>query len=383
MVHSARAPKLKSGFVRQFQSFFQLEAASGIVLLVCTLVALACANSSFQKSYHDLWNGSVAGLTLHHWINDGLMTIFFLVVGLEIKREFLYGELSSRQRAALPVAAAFGGMIVPALVYSFLNQGTPGASGWGIPMATDIAFAIGVLALLGSRVPPSLRVFLTALAIVDDLGAVLVIALFYSTKIYWSNLAAGVGIFGVLYALNRKGVLSPFAYLGLGVLAWFAFFKSGIHSTLAGVLLAFVIPLHTGARLEQRLHPWVSFGVVPVFALSNAGVTFSGGTLFHPISLGVIAGLVMGKQIGITFFSWLSVRLKVAILPEKVSWAKLYGLSWLGGIGFTMSLFMTQLAFAEAQMIEIAKLGILAGSILSGCIGIFLCLMLFKIDNEL
>jgi NhaA family Na+:H+ antiporter len=350
----------------RLQDFFKLEAASGIVLFACAVAALVWANSPFAGSYHTLWQVSVAGLSLHHWINDGLMAIFFLVVGLEIKREITQGELSSKQKASLPIAAAMGGMVVPALIYIFFNRGTTGAAGWGIPMATDIAFAIGVLTLLGKRVPASLKLFLTAFAIVDDMGAVLVIALFYTAQISWIFLALGFGILGTLFILNRMGVLKSSIYLILGALVWFAFLKSGIHATVAGVLLAFVIPTRTGIKLEHIFHPWVSFGIMPLFALANAGVSLSGGTLFHPVNLGIIVGLILGKQMGITLFSWTAVRLRIAALPEGIRWIQLYATGWLGGIGFTMSLFIANLAFSEPHLVDVAKLGILAASVLAG-----------------
>lgn len=351
------------------QEFFKLEAASGIVLFACAVAALVLANSPFAESYHALWQTAVAGLSFHHWINDGFMAIFFLVIGLEIKREITQGELSSIQKASLPIAAALGGIVVPALIYAFFNRGTIGSAGWGIPMATDIAFALGVLNLLGKRVPVSLKLFLTAFAIVDDMGAVLVIALFYTAQISWIFLALGVGTLGALFIFNRKGVLRSAIYLTLGVLIWFAFLKSGIHATVAGVLLAFVIPTRTGIKLEHILHPWVSFGIMPLFALANAGVSFSGGTLFHPINLGIIAGLMLGKQIGITLFSWVAVQLRLASLPDDIRWIQLYATGWLGGIGFTMSLFIANLAFDDAHLVDVAKLGILAASVLAGAIG--------------
>jgi NhaA family Na+:H+ antiporter len=351
------------------QEFFRLEAASGIVLFACAVVALVWANSPIRESYVALRHSAVAGMSLHRWINDGLMAIFFLVVGLEIKREIIQGKLSSRRKASLPISAALGGMLVPALIYALNNRGTSGAPGWGIPMATDIAFAIGVLTLLGNRVPAPLKVFLMALAIVDDIGAVLVIALFYTAKLSWTSLAVGAGILGALLILNRMGVLKAWFYLVAGALVWLAFLKSGVHATIAGVLLAFVIPLHTGIKLEHALHPWVSFGIMPLFALANAGVSLSGGTLTHPVSLGIIAGLVIGKQVGVTLFSWMAIQLRIAVLPEGVRWGQLYGIGWLGGIGFTMSLFIANLAFDEARLIDVAKLGILFASLISGATG--------------
>ncbi len=351
------------------QEFFKLEAASGIVLFVCAVAALVWANSSFAESYHAFWQSSVAGMSFHHWINDGLMAIFFLFVGLEIKREITQGELSSIKKASLPIAAAVGGMVVPALIYVFFNRETIGSAGWGIPMATDIAFALGVLTLLGKRVPASLKLFLTAFAIVDDMGAVLVIALFYTAQISWIFFAIGFGILGALFVMNRMGVLKSSIYLTLGALVWFTFLKSGIHATVAGVLLAFVIPGRVGIKLEHILHPWVSFGIMPIFALANAGVSLSGGTLFHPINLGIMAGLILGKQLGITLFSWTAVRLRFAALPEGIRWVQLYATGWLGGIGFTMSLFVANLAFQEVHLIDTAKLGIIAASVVAAIIG--------------
>ncbi|MBC7540632.1 MAG: Na+/H+ antiporter NhaA [Bacteriovorax sp.] len=359
----------------KLQDFFKLEASSGIILFACAIAGLVWANSPFEDSYHTFWQNSIAGMSFHHWINDGLMAIFFLFVGLEIKREIIQGELSSKQKASLPIAAAFGGMIIPALIYVYINRGTIGATGWGIPMATDIAFALGVLTLFGKRVPASLKLFLTAFAIVDDMGAVLVIALFYTSQISWIFLALGLGILGMLFILNQKGVAKSSIYLICGVLVWFAFLKSGIHATVAGVLLAFVIPTRTGIKLEHILHPWVAFGIMPIFAFANAGVSLLGGSLSHPISLGIIAGLILGKQIGITVFSWIAVRMRLATLPKGVTWMQLYATGWLGGIGFTMSLFIANLAFSEADLIGVAKLGIIAASVLAGAIGAVILFM--------
>jgi NhaA family Na+:H+ antiporter len=360
---------------------------------------------------------------LHFWINDGLMTIFFFVVGLEIKRELLVGELASPRKAALPIVAALGGMLVPAGIYSALNVGTVGAPGWGIPMATDIAFAIGVLALLGNRVPLALKIFLVALAIADDIGAVLVIALFYTSEISWISLLFGAGLLAILAEANRTDVRHPLVYIFLGALLWFAFLKSGIHATISGVLLAMMIPararidanefasrgrallegfekagvrgesiLTNGERqeilqsleracvqaetpmqrLQRALHPWVTFVIMPVFALANAGVTLGGAfseALIQPVGLGVMLGLVLGKQIGITLFAWLAVRFHLATMPSRVKWRQIYGAGWLGGIGFTMSLFIANLAFGESPSLRMAKVGILAASIVAGAVG--------------
>jgi NhaA family Na+:H+ antiporter len=414
-----------------FQRFTRTESAGGIVLIVCMLVALAWANSPWWESYHHFWETPLSvgvgpyrlSYSIHHWINDGLMAVFFFLVGLEIKREMLIGQLSSVKRAALPIAAAFGGMVVPALIYAALNAGTPGGKGWGIPMATDIAFALGVLALLGPRAPLSLKVFLAALAIVDDIGAVLVIALFYTKGVSWTALAlAGVFLLGML-VLNRLGARHPGAYLLFGVALWVAFLQSGIHATISGVLAAMAIPARTRIdteeflergralmrdfdaagvedrsvltnhdqqaviqsledaceeaqaplqRIEHDLQLWVAFLIVPLFALANAGVHLTGdfGAAFtHPVTLGVILGLVVGKPIGITFFSWLAVRIGVAAMPAGVTWRALHGVSWLGGIGFTMSLFIATLAFTDGTLVTEAKIGILTASLVAGVVG--------------
>jgi len=364
-------------------------------LIGCTVAALIWANSPFAGSYFHFWHtdltfGHIGGLLakpLHFWINDGLMALFFLLVGLEIKREILVGELASFQRAVLPIAAALGGMIVPAAFYLLFNHGGPGAAGWGIPMATDIAFALGVLALLGSRVPTSLKVFLAALAIADDIGAVLVIAFFYTERISWISLGVGGVFFVALLAANRAGVrhLLIYAILGLGL--WVAFLQSGIHATVAGVLLAITIPTrHRTAsravltsnespmlRLEHALIPWNRYLIMPVFALANAGVTLGGGaaarSVIAPVSLGVICGLVIGKPIGIVLFSWLAIRTRLAGMLDGIGWCQIVGVGMLGGIGFTMSLFIANLAFGEAPALETAKVGILLASVVSGIAG--------------
>lgn len=413
------------------QEFLHREASGGILLIIATVIALAWANSPFSDSYHHLWNTylsvDVGGIglkySLHHWINDGLMVIFFFVVGLEIKRELLVGELSSTKKAALPIAAALGGMIFPALLYTIFNLGTEGASGWGIPMATDIAFVVGILALLGKRVPLALKIFILALAIVDDLGAVLVIAIFYTSNISFTSLLIAGGFLVLLIAMNRMGVRNLLIYTLVGVGLWLAFLKSGVHATVAGVLLALTIPVSSRIntkkfkneteslltdfdnagengdnvltnserlsiidqienncekiltplqRFEHGLHPWVSFFIMPVFALANAGVTIGSGltsALTHPVSIGIILGLFIGKQIGIFGFSYLAVKLKLASEPEGVSWKKIYAASVLAGIGFTMSLFIANLAFNSPELLDIAKVGILTGSLLSGIVG--------------
>ncbi|GAB4533118.1 MAG: Na+/H+ antiporter NhaA [Anaerolineae bacterium] len=417
--------------LRPFQQFFKVEASSGIVLLACTIIALLWANSPWAESYFALWQTKltfdVGGFGLSKplilWINDGLMAIFFFLVGLEIKREILIGELSSVGKATLPIAAAAGGMLIPAAIYSLINWSGEGVAGWGIPMATDIAFALGVLALLGRRVPLSLRIFVTALAIVDDMGAVLVIALFYTAEITWIYLAMG-GVFLLLMIFaNWLGVRRPLVYGLLGIGLWYAFLKSGVHATIAGVLAAMTIPAaarintdqfvrwgrqvldeferccagdsrgnhettirqrsllqametavhHAEAplqRLEHALEYPVAFVIMPIFALANAGVRLGGDSdLSHPVSLGIIAGLVLGKQLGITLFTWLSVRLGLTMLPDGVTWRHIYGVSWLAGIGFTMSLFIAGLAFGVSPLLDTAKVGILTASVIAGVAG--------------
>ncbi len=410
------------------QEFTRLQASGGILLLVATLVALLWANSGWGETYFHLWETELAfvlgdfSLSEHllEWVNDGLMTLFFVVVGLEIKREVLKGELGSPKKAALPVAAALGGLLFPALFYWLLNAGTAGANGWGIPMATDIAFTLGILVVLGNRVPLSLRVFFAAMAIADDIAAVLVIALFYTSQIVWLALGAGALIFIILIILNRLEIYTPLPYAVLGFALWLAFLESGVHPTIAGVLLALVIPNRgTGdtrvflaqcatilddyegdpaarslssreqaatqtlesiterlqspsQRLERNLHPWTTYLILPLFALTNAGVILSGNLLqdlLHPVSLGIIAGLVLGKPIGIISFSWLAVRAGLAQLPDGVSWKQMFSASTLAGIGFTISLFITNRAFTDPALQATAKVGILAASLLAGAIG--------------
>ena len=411
-----------------FRSFANTNAASGIVLLAAAAVALAWANSPWESAYRALLATDLTiqvgtiGLSdsLLHWVNDGLMALFFLVVGLEIKRELLVGELSSRRTAALPAAAALGGAIVPAIIFLALVRSDPAARGWGIPMATDIAFALGVLAVLGDRIPIGLRVFVAALAIVDDLLAVVVIAVFYTAELSTSGLAAAACVFIALLVANRLGVRRPVVYATLGVALWLAVLESGIHGTFAGVLLALTIPSATRIdsdafvararghiddfegrtvggedasteehhaalweledateraqapmlRIEHALQPWVAWVVVPLFALANAGVRIEGdigATLTQPIPLGVAAGLVLGKQLGITLAAAIVVRLGLAVLPTGVTWRHVYGAAWLGGIGFTMSLFIAGLAYGEGSPeLALAKIGILAASIVAG-----------------
>ncbi|GAB4453100.1 MAG: Na+/H+ antiporter NhaA [Armatimonadaceae bacterium] len=431
-----------SRLTQPFRDFARLQASGGILLLVCTVIALIWANSPFAESYTKLFativtvsaGTFVISKPLLLWINDFLMAVFFFVVGLEIKREVLFGELSSLRQAALPIAAGIGGMILPAVLYLILNLRGPGAGGWGVPMATDIAFALGVLTLLGNRVPSSLKVFLAAFAIADDIGAVLVIALFYTAKVSLGALLFGFFLLALSALANWSGVRNPLIYALIGLFLWVAFLKSGIHATVAGVLLAMTIParahLASAAfmdrvrttlvkfergeiaslserheiiydlehaaervqtplhRMEHSLHPWVTFFIMPVFALANAGVTLIGpeGTGFTgiagPVPLGIILGLVLGKPIGVTLLAWLAVRVGIAAKPEGVTWLQIHGVGWLGGIGFTMALFIAGLAFPNAAHLGNAKLGILTGSLIAGIVGFVLLYRIGNSNNE-
>lgn len=410
-----------------FQEFFHKEAAGGILLVACAVAALVIANSPWAPAYHALWHTPLSlsigshglNLSFHQWINDALMAVFFLLVGLEIKREAIAGELASPRQAALPIAAAIGGMVVPALVYVLTNPGGDAARGWAIPMATDIAFALGALAIVAPRCPTGLKVFLAALAIVDDMGAVVVIALFYSGSVAWEALTAAAAVLGLLVLLNVVGVRQLTPYLILGVVLWHFVHESGVHATIAGVLLAFTIPTRTKLnalefsetartllddfdrtetgdylvitskgqqeaiaslerasefvkapllRLEHGLHGFTAFCVMPLFAFSNAGVTATGSAA-NQITLAVALGLILGKPLGIMLASILAVRMRWAELPAGVTWQALHGCAWLGGIGFTMSLFIATLAFDGTTLLDSAKVGILAGSLIAGIVG--------------
>ncbi len=367
--------------------FIHTEASSGVILLIVTVGALVWANSPWANGYTQLWQTPVfvgvganeLKMSAGHWINDGLMAVFFLLVGLEIKRELLSGELSSARKAALPFAAAIGGMIAPALLYAALNRGTDAGAGWGIPMATDIAFALGVLALAGSRVPLGLKVFLVALAIVDDLGAVLVIALFYTSQLQATPLLWAAALVGGLLLLNRMGVRSLAPYLIAGGVLWLLFLASGVHATIAGVALAATIPAKGDEsplqKLEDALHPWVTFGVMPVFAFANAGVPLGEGfrsAVGDPIAHGIGAGLLLGKPLGIVGMAWLAVKLKFAELPESVGWRHIVGAGILGGVGFTMSLFIAELGLTDPTHLLVAKTAILGSSVAAGVVGFIL-----------
>ena len=358
-----------------FKEFFQSEAASGILLLAMTALALLLANSPLGPAYFGALHAHLGGLSVLHWINDGLMALFFLLVGLEIKRELTGGELSTWSHRALPGLAALGGMIAPAAFYIAINRHAPEVlHGWAIPTATDIAFSLGVLALLGSRAPASLKIFLTALAIIDDLGAVLIIALFYGGGLSLPFLGLAALTAAMLALLSRRRVAVLWPYLLLGAALWFFVLKSGIHATIAGVVLAFVMPRQgqgpsPSARLEHGLHKWVAFAIVPLFAFANAGIALTGmglDTLAQPITLGVMAGLFLGKQLGVLGAVWAGVRLGLGRLPPGTHWLSLYGVALLCGIGFTISLFISALAFPGAGAQDAAKLGVLVGSLVSG-----------------
>lgn len=405
--------------------FLHVEAAGGIVLLACAAAALVLANSPLGDGYLAFWD-TMVGFTvggfelihsLKHWINDGLMAVFFFVIGLEVKREMVLGELRDPRRAVLPIVAAIGGMLVPAAIYLVLQAGEPGQRGWGIPMATDIAFVVGCMAILGSRVPPMLRVFLLSVAIVDDIGAILVIAIGYTEDLSFTMLLLGFAGIAAIWAVTRLGVRSYLVLGTMGILVWLAFHESGVHATIAGVILGLMIPAHpyvsAGRRggivdrasevihggawdaeahraatvrrfqraarefispveyLEDLLHPWVSFVIMPVFALANAGVQVELADLSSPIATAVMAGLFIGKPVGILLFSWLAVKLILKALPEGLTWSILAGGGFLAGIGFTMALFIAGLALA-GDLLEAAKVGVISGSLLSAAVGMML-----------
>ncbi len=366
------------------RAFMRSEAAGGLVLMAVALLALAVANSPLAPGYFAILETYVLGLSVLHWINDGLMAVFFLLVGLEIKREMLDGQLSTWPRRALPGIAAIGGMIVPAAIYVAFNAGHPATlRGWAIPAATDIAFALGVLALLGPRVPVSLKLFLTALAILDDLGAVAIIPVFYTADLSAGMIGLAALTLALLAGLNRYGVVRLWPYLLLGLALWYFVLRSGIHATIAGVALALTIPLRPTPgkpeavdsslhRLEHGLQPWVAFCIVPIFGFANAGVSFAGldaATVLGPVPLGIALGLFLGKQIGVSAFAWAAIRAGLADLPANATWTQLYGVALLCGIGFTMSLFIGLLAFDDPALQAQVKIGVLAGSLLSAAAG--------------
>lgn len=374
-----------------FKRFLGSEQSSGVLLISCTILSLAIANSPVGDSYLHFWHLYIAGLSVEHWVNDGLMAIFFLLIGLELQRELKSGELSNIKNALLPIFAAAGGIAVPALIHFSLNAGTPAQPGIGIPMATDIAFALGVLALVGSRVPASLKVFLTALAVMDDLGAIIVIAVFYTAELSMAYLLGAMAVFGILLAMNRVlKVMALLPYLLGGAVMWFLMLKSGVHATIAGVLLAFAIPYSARDEdmgspsywLENLLHTPVAFVILPIFALANTGIVIGSGwveDLASSNSLGIIAGLTIGKPLGITLLAFAAVALGICRLPLDLNWKHVFGAGLLGGIGFTMSIFITNLAFTgDAATINASKMAILLASLLAGTVGFVWLKMLGK-----
>lgn len=370
-----------------FKDFLDSEKAGGFILIGCTLLSLFLTNSSWSESYLHLWHQQLANHSIEHWINDGLMTIFFLLIGLELEREVYVGELSNLKDALLPISAALGGMLIPAALYLFLNYGTNTQSGAGIPMATDIAFALGILSLLGNRVPVSLKVFLTALAVIDDLGAILIIAIFYTKTLIWSNLLIALSIFAFLLILNRLKVRNLIPYLLCGITMWYFMLNSGVHATITGILLAFAIPFGNGDEksssyiLQHILHKPVAYIILPLFALANTAIILNSDwhlAFKQSYTLGIAMGLLLGKPIGIWLFSFLSVKLKISHLPTDLNWKSILGVSFLGGIGFTMSIFITLLAFSDDQHITNSKIIILVSSLLAGIIGLLVLKFTFK-----
>lgn len=370
---------LNSRLTPLFKAFFNSERSAGITLILCTIASLYLANSIFGTEYRAFWHTDLLGLDLLHWINDGLMTIFFLLIGLELEREFYGGELSNLKSALLPIAAAIGGMCIPALIYFIFNYNTPFLSGAGIPTATDIAFALGALSLLGNSVPSSLKVFLTAFAVIDDLCAIIIIALFYSSDISLFDLSMSFLTMGGLFVLNRLNVHRIFPYLVGGVVMWYFMEKSGVHPSIIGVLLAFVMPYGDGGkktssyRVQKFLHYPVPFLVMPIFAIANTAILFESNfhhLLLESYSMGIGFGLTLGKPLGIFLFCFIAVKLGLCSLPKRVNWKGILGVGFLGGIGFTMSIFIALLAFDDPQATENCKLMILLGSLVSGLIGL-------------
>ena len=361
-----------------YKDFFESEKSGGLVLIAFTLISLAIANSAFGNSYLHFWETPFAGHSIEHWINDGLMTIFFLLIGLELEREIYQGELSNIKDALLPIFGAIGGMIIPAAIFLLFNFGTETQSGAGIPMATDIAFALGILSLLGNRVPTSLKIFLTALAVIDDLGAIMIIAIFYTKALFWSNLIIALGIFAFLLVLNRLKVRNLIPYLIGGVFMWYFMLHSGVHATITGVLLAFAIPFGNGGEkstsyiLQHFLHKPVAFIILPIFALANTAIVI--GTDFTTIiaqnySIGIALGLIIGKPLGIITILFIAIKLGWCQLPNDLNWKSILGVGFLAGIGFTMSIFITLLAFENETIINNAKFIILLTSVVAGLIG--------------
>ncbi|MBL7913344.1 MAG: Na+/H+ antiporter NhaA [Bacteroidia bacterium] len=361
-----------------FTDLFESEKAGGLILIFCTIISLLIANSSLQTHYTELWHINLAGLSLAHWINDGLMTIFFLLIGLELEREMYHGELSDLKSASLPAFAALGGMIVPACIFLLLNFGTNTQSGAGIPMATDIAFAVGVISLLGNKIPTALKVFLMALAIIDDLGAIIVIAIFYTSSISFLNLIISLSIFGLLLLLNRLKIYNLIPYIIGGIAMWYFMLHSGVHATITGVLLAFAIPFGNGDerstsyKLQHFLHKPVAFFILPIFALANTCIVINSNWyqgLAETSSIGIIAGLVIGKPLGICLFVFIATYFKLSSLGNDIKWSHIVGAGLLAGIGFTMSIFITLLAFEKPEQIDLSKIAILVASLIAGIAG--------------
>ncbi len=372
--------------LKAFQDFLRSGQIGGVILILCVIISLIIANSGAGESFQNLLDTQLgfsnSSLNLEYpvilWINDALMAVFFLLVGLEIKREIVEGELSSPRKAAMPLFAALGGMLIPAGLYTIFNAGSPTASGWGIPMATDIAFALGVISLLGKGVPPSLKIFLAALAIADDLGAILVIAVFYTNELHWSQLAYSAGILALLIIMNKSGVKRLVFYIIPGLFLWYFVHHSGIHATIAGVLLALTIPTNKTAdespleKLEHIIARPVNFLIMPVFALANTNIRFENAMLdglTSPLGLGIIGGLMIGKPLGVALFSWISVKLGMASLPSGAGWKHIVGLGMLAGIGFTMSIFIALLSFTDPLFQTEAKFAVLTASVCSGILG--------------
>ena len=376
-----------------FKDFFESEKAGGLLLMICTLISLGLANSAWGEGYIHFWHSHIGGQPIEYWINDGLMTIFFLLIGLEIEREIYKGELSNFRNALLPVSAAMGGMIIPALFHFGFNHGTDSQDGIGIPMATDIAFSLGILSLLGNKVPISLKIFLTALAIIDDLGAIIIIALFYSKGFSIVYFGAAMGIFAFMLILNRAKIHHVWIYLLLGIVMWYCMLYSGVHATISGVLLAFAIPFGKGDKsspsynLQHLLHRPVAFIIVPLFALANTGISIPANwasELSSGNSLGILTGLVIGKPLGIVVFCLLAIALGICKLPEDLNKKHLVGAGFLAGIGFTMSIFITILAYDEASVITHSKIAVFLASLSAGLIGFVILKIVLKqeIQNE-
>ena len=376
---------------RHFNEFISSEKSGGLTLIFCTVLSLLIANTALRGHYLNLWQTDLGGHSVAYWINDALMAVFFLLIGLELEREIYIGELSGVRSAALPVIGALGGMVVPAGLYLLFNFGTATQSGAGIPMATDIAFSIGILSLLGNRVPASLKVFLVALAVIDDLGAILVIAIFYTGSLNIFNLVVALAIFGSLIILNRLKIKTLIPYLIGGVAMWYFMLHSGIHATITGVLLAFTIPFGGGAdespssRLLHFLHKPVAFIILPLFAMANTGIVLGNdwqGSLVHANSIGIFTGLILGKPLGIFLFSFVGVGLGLCTLPTDLRWKHIIGAGFLAGIGFTMSIFITMLAFDQADLVNHSKLAVLVASLIAGTIGFFWLKVSLKKEQE-